>query len=158
VVAEIGGVTLVDDFAHHPTAVAATLDGMRERYPGRRLWAVFEFRSNSAIRRQFQEPYHAALSRADRVALPPILRHHRLAAEELLDPMAIATGLTASGTPAQAASDLDHLLEILAREVETGDVLLVMSSGSFGGLLPRLTRRLRAARQASPSPTPGPGP
>ncbi len=142
VVAEVAGVTLIDDFAHHPTAVAATLDALRRRYPGRRLWAVFEFRSNSAIRRQFQEAYSAALGRADRVALPPILRAHRLEPEALLDPRAVAEALTAGGTPATACTDLDALVDHLAAAVQPQEVVVVMSSGGFGDLLGRLRARL----------------
>lgn len=141
-VAEVDGVTVIDDFAHHPTAVAATLDALRTRYAERRLWAVFEFRSNSAIRRIFHDDYRAALGHADRVALPPILRSHRLSAEELIEPRVLAADLVAAGTIAYAATDLDDLLAHLDTEVRPGDVVSVMSSGGFEGLIGRLVGRL----------------
>jgi len=139
VVAEVAGITLIDDFAHHPTAVAVTLDGLAHRYPGRRLWAVFEFRSASAIRRCFESAYASALAHADRVVLPPILRHHRLTADQLLDPQAVARALNAAGTPARAFAELDGLVTHLQAELHSEDVVVVMSSGGFDGLLPRLT-------------------
>jgi UDP-N-acetylmuramate: L-alanyl-gamma-D-glutamyl-meso-diaminopimelate ligase len=145
--AEVDGVTVIDDFAHHPTAVAATLEALRTRYPGRRLWAVFEFRSNSAIRRIFHDDYRSALGRADRVALPPILRSHRLGAAELIEPQVLAGELHAAGTTAYAATDLDDLLVHLENQVRSGDVVTVMSSGAFDGLIGRLVRRL--ARRGS---------
>ncbi len=142
VVAEVAGVTLIDDFAHHPTAVAATLDALARRYPSRRLWAVFEFRSNSAIRRRFEADYAKALAHADRVALPPILRPHRLRPEALLDPQTVAHAITNSGTSATACADLDGLIAHLESELRQDDVVVVMSSGGFDGLLPRLARGL----------------
>jgi UDP-N-acetylmuramate: L-alanyl-gamma-D-glutamyl-meso-diaminopimelate ligase len=146
-VAEVEGVTVIDDFAHHPTAVSATLDALRTRYGDRRLWAVFEFRSNSAIRRIFHLDYRRALARADCVALPPILRSHRLSAAELIDPAALATELVADGTAAYAATDLDDLLAHLDRQLQPGDVVAVMSSGGFAGLIGNLMDRL--ARRGS---------
>jgi len=151
VAAEIDGITLIDDFAHHPTAVAATLAALHTRFAGRRLWAVFEFRSNSAIRRIFHDDYRAALHHADRVCLPPILRNHRLRPEELLVPAQLAAELNASATPTYAATDMDDTLSHLATHLQTGDVVAVMSSGGFDGLIERLTSRL-AAR--SPQNTP----
>jgi len=157
VVAEVAGVTLIDDFAHHPTAVAATLDGLARRYSGRRLWAVFEFRSNSAIRRRFEPAYVEALAHADRVVLPPILRAHRLDSEQLLDPQRVAHAITGGGTPATACTDLDALIAHLVSELRPDDVVVVMSSGGFDGLLGRLTQRLSRKTTKATKSTKGAG-
>jgi len=144
VAAEVDGITVIDDFAHHPTAVAATLAALHTRFAGRRLWAVFEFRSNSAIRRIFHDDYRRALQHADRVCLPPILRSHRLRPEELLEPARLADELNACATPTYAASDMNDLLTHLATHLRPGDVVAVMSSGGFDGLIERLASRIAA--------------
>jgi UDP-N-acetylmuramate: L-alanyl-gamma-D-glutamyl-meso-diaminopimelate ligase len=151
VAAEIDGITVIDDFAHHPTAVAATLVALHTRFAGRRLWAVFEFRSNSAIRRIFHDDYRRALRHADRVCLPPILRRHRLRPEELLDPAQLAAELNGAATPTYAATDMDDLVGHLAEHLQPGDVVAVMSSGGFDDVIGRLAARLTAR---SPQNTP----
>ena len=142
------GVTVVDDFAHHPTAVAATLDAVRRRYPGRRVIAVLELRSLSAARSLFTEGYFDALSRADRAFLPPLFHASRLPAEERLDLDALATRLGDRGTATTIAPDYDALLAAIAAAAEPADVIVSMSSGSFGGLPQRLLTALREPRQS----------
>ena len=144
VVAEAGGVLVVDDFAHHPTAVAATVRGVRERWPGRRVVAVFEPRSNSSRRKAFETPYTSALATADRLFLSaPPLRHNDDPAD-FLDAKTVARGVRAGGTEAAAYDSADALLPDLVDALAPGDLALVMSNGSFDGLPRRLAEALGA--------------
>ncbi|HSG40290.1 MAG TPA: Mur ligase family protein [Thermoanaerobaculia bacterium] len=137
------GVTVVDDFAHHPTAVEKTLTALRQRYPGRRLVALFEPRSLTAGRRFFYEPYRAAFAGADRVLFAPIFHNGRLATDEKLDFEALAGELTAAGTPASQCADNGELFGRAMEEARDGSVLVTMSSGSFEGMPYRLIEALR---------------
>ena len=139
---ESKGILVVDDFAHHPTAVAATLAAGRLRWPGRRLWAVFEPRSNTAGRKMFEEDYAAAFAGADAVILAPVFHAKRLTEETRLDREALVGRLTGSGRPAFAPDSIDAIPEILRREARAGDVVLLMSSGAFGGLPATLLEKL----------------
>ncbi len=142
-----GGVLVVDDFAHHPTAVAATLGAVRERWADRfaaggRLVAVFEPRSNSSRRKTFEGAYGQAFDAADRVFLSaPPLRHNDDVAN-FLDPEAVARTVEARGTPAAAYPSAEALLPDLVAALRPGDVALVMSNGSFDGLVGRLVAAL----------------
>jgi UDP-N-acetylmuramate: L-alanyl-gamma-D-glutamyl-meso-diaminopimelate ligase len=146
------GVTVVDDFAHHPTAVEKTLAALRQRYPGRRLVALFEPRSLTAGRRFFFEPYRRAFAGADRVLFAPIFHNGRLAPEERLDFGVLAGELTAAGVPATVCADNGEVLRRALAEAGEGSVLVTMSSGSFEGMPQRLMEGLR-----SPSPRSGEG-
>ncbi len=137
-----GEVLIVDDFAHHPTAVQATVQGARERWPGRRVVAVFEPRSNSSRRSAFQDPYADALATADALFLStPPLRHNDDPAD-FVDPAAIADAVRQSGTAARAYDSADALLPDLLAELRPGDLALVMSNGSFDGLVAKLADAL----------------
>jgi UDP-N-acetylmuramate: L-alanyl-gamma-D-glutamyl-meso-diaminopimelate ligase len=140
-----GGVTVVDDFAHHPTAVAATVAGAKLRFPGRRVWAAFEPRSMTAGRADFFEPYSEALGKADGVALAAPFHAARLAqpgGPGALNTAALVARLRASGIPALTAESPDALLLALVPELREGDVVLAMSSGSFGGFPRKLLEAL----------------
>ncbi len=137
------GVTVVDDFAHHPTAVEKTLAALRQRYPGRRLVALFEPRSLTAGRRFFFALYRQAFAGADRVLFAPIFHSSRLAPEERLDLGALAAELTAAGVAAGVCADNGELLRQALAEAEEGNVLVTMSSGSFDGMPYRLLEGLR---------------
>jgi UDP-N-acetylmuramate: L-alanyl-gamma-D-glutamyl-meso-diaminopimelate ligase len=137
------GVTVVDDFAHHPTAVEKTLTALRQRYPGRRLVALFEPRSLTAGRGFFFEPYRQAFAGADRVLFAPTFHNGRLAAEERLDFGALATELTAAGVPTDLYADNAGLMRQALDEARDGSVLVTMSSGSFEGMPHRLIAALR---------------
>ena len=142
VIADRGGVLVVDDFAHHPTAVSATIRGVRERWPGRRIVAVFEPRSNSSRRKAFQDPYAAALGTADELFLStPPLRHNDEPAD-FLDAEAVAGTVRQRGTEARAYPSADALLPDLLDGLAEGDLALVMSNGSFDGLPARLAEAL----------------
>jgi UDP-N-acetylmuramate: L-alanyl-gamma-D-glutamyl-meso-diaminopimelate ligase len=131
---EKGGILVVDDFAHHPTAVAGTLQAARARWPGRRIWALFEPRSNTAGRRIFQEDYARAFAAADALVLAPIFHAKRLAPEAQLDRDALVRELAGAGKPALAASSMEEIVAFVRREARPGDVVILMSSGAFGGL------------------------
>ena len=149
---EAGGVLVVDDFAHHPTAVAGTVAGVRERWPGRRLVAVFEPRSNSSRRKVFEARYGEAFDAADRVFLStPPLRHNDDAAD-FLDPEAVAARVAARGVPASAHPGAAELLGPLLDTLRPGDLVLVMSNGSFDGLVGKLLAALRERENAPVTP------
>lgn len=148
IVGEVGGVTVIDDFAHHPTAVAGTLAALRLRYPGRRLRAVFEPRSNTSRRRIFQQEFADALALADDTVLAavftkasdPIPEAERLAPETIVADLAArgAAGCTIDGV----AAIRDHLVA----SARAGDVIAIMSNGAFGNLPRLLVQALEAAR------------
>jgi UDP-N-acetylmuramate: L-alanyl-gamma-D-glutamyl-meso-diaminopimelate ligase len=139
---EPGGVLVIDDFAHHPTAVRATLGAIRARFPGRRLWAAFEPRSNTSRRRVHQAEYVEALSGADLVALKVPEPHDMVPAEERLDAERVVADLRARGVDARADGDVDRLVRAVAEGARPGDVILVMSNGAFGGFIDRLLAAL----------------
>ncbi len=141
-IGEYGGIVLLDDFAHHPTAVAATLKAVREGYPGRRLVAAFEPRTNTSSRRVFQEPYAQAFSDADLILVrePPGL--WKVPREEWFSSDKLAADLNARGKQAEYFPDTDRLLKGLLALLKPGDVALVMSNGDFDHLVPRLREAL----------------
>lgn len=141
---EAGDVTVIDDFAHHPTAVGVTLDAVRDRFPGRRVVAVFEPRSYTAQLRRFQEGYRGALRRADRVWLAGLFRPERYDETTGLDPEELAADLTADGTPAAHLATVDALVEAIASSSAPGDVVVIMSNGGFGGIHERVLAALPA--------------
>jgi UDP-N-acetylmuramate: L-alanyl-gamma-D-glutamyl-meso-diaminopimelate ligase len=138
---EADGVTVLDDFAHHPTAVRETLAAVRAMYPGRRLWAVFEPRSFTARSPRFQAEWPGAFTGADRVAIAPAFRSANSA--ETLDTAALAAEIRALGTRAESAASNDALLATLIAEARPGDVMLMMSNGGFDNLHDRLLAALR---------------
>jgi UDP-N-acetylmuramate: L-alanyl-gamma-D-glutamyl-meso-diaminopimelate ligase len=142
------GVLVVDDFAHHPTAIRLTLEAARTRWPGRRLWAAFEPRSNSMRRKVFEGQLPEALSVADAVVLGPVHRAQQLCDSERLSPEAVAESLRARGRRAAAFPSAENIAEHLAQEVRKGDVVLVMSNGSFDGLCEKLLELLRRGESA----------
>jgi UDP-N-acetylmuramate: L-alanyl-gamma-D-glutamyl-meso-diaminopimelate ligase len=137
-----GGVLVLDDFAHHPTAVEATLQAVHRAHPTRRLVAVFEPRSNSSRRKAFETAYGEAFDAADQVFLkaPPV--RHNDDAETMLDPAAVVRMIEDRGSSAQAFDDVDAMLPRLVDTLRPGDVALLMSNGSFDGLPARLLNAL----------------
>ncbi|HXH37977.1 MAG TPA: UDP-N-acetylmuramate:L-alanyl-gamma-D-glutamyl-meso-diaminopimelate ligase [Thermoanaerobaculia bacterium] len=142
------GVTVIDDFAHHPTAIDTTLAGTRGRYPGRRIWALFEPRSITSSRKEFENAYIEAFHRADRVIIGPIFHKGRYETRYGLDKMmsvaAIGERLNADGIRTEQIDDFDAIADVVAREAQPDDVILVMSSGAFGGVHEKILERLRA--------------
>lgn len=139
---EVQGIRVIDDFAHHPTAVVETIAAVRATHPGRRLVAAFEPRSNTSRRSIHQEAYASSFDRADRVLIQSPLPHDRVPESERLDAEALCARIRERGIFATAHGSADEILETLVGECRPGDVVLVMSNGSFGGLVDRLLRSL----------------
>lgn len=139
---EVAGVLVVDDFAHHPTAIRLTIDAARNRWPGRRLWAVFEPRSNTMRRKLFEADLASALSTADAAILGAVNRASLLDDEERLSPARVLQAIRDAGTRAEGFASADEIAEFLARETRTGDLVMVMSNGSFDGLCAKLLGKL----------------
>jgi UDP-N-acetylmuramate: L-alanyl-gamma-D-glutamyl-meso-diaminopimelate ligase len=135
------GVTVYDDFAHHPTAVAETIAAMRAARPGARLWAIFEPRSASSCRRVFQDAFAAAFAGADQVVIAPVFRSALPEAERLSAP-ALVADLAARGVAARSAGSIDEIVAWVGSEARAGDEVVVMSNGGFGGIHGRLLEAL----------------
>jgi len=136
------GVMVIDDFAHHPTAVRETIAAVKGRTPGRRLWAIFEPRSNTSRRNIHQQDYANAFIGADRASIKVADPHDKIPAGEGLDVPKLAESVAAQGIPCFAAPTVDALLDEVVAGAKEGDVLLVMSNGSFGGFIDKLLARL----------------
>jgi UDP-N-acetylmuramate: L-alanyl-gamma-D-glutamyl-meso-diaminopimelate ligase len=145
---EHNGVLVVDDFAHHPTAVRATIEAARGRWPHRRLWAILEPRSNSMRRKVFQETLPQALALADRVALGGVFRAQQLGDENRLDPETVAASVRALDREANVVSGGEAMADFLAANAKPNDLLLIMSNGSFDGLCEKLLKKLDAPQPA----------
>ena len=138
----VNDVTVVDDFAHHPTAITQAVQGLRQRFPKSRLWVLFDPRSNTMIRNLFQHELAKALCSADFVALPPVENYKRLAPEQRLDENALCEEVRAAGTDCYLAKSVDDLVAHVVSRAHPGDVLLVMSNGGFGGIHSKLLTAL----------------
>lgn len=135
---EAGGVTVVDDFGHHPTAIRETVRALRVRFPGRRLWAVFEPRSNTTRRRVFQEELADALEAADVVVVAEVARLEQLPVEERLNPERLMAELRLRGRPAAYLPTVEAIVDHVLAGARSGDVVCVFSNGGFGGIHGRL--------------------
>jgi UDP-N-acetylmuramate: L-alanyl-gamma-D-glutamyl-meso-diaminopimelate ligase len=138
----VAGVTVVDDFAHHPTAVRETIAAARDRFAGSRLVAVFEPRNYTSQRKEFQDAFRGALAIADRVIVAKLFRPERYDADTALDPRGLVEGLRADGLQADYIPQVDDIVRRVARESRPGDVVLVMSNGGFGGIHEKLLAAL----------------
>jgi UDP-N-acetylmuramate: L-alanyl-gamma-D-glutamyl-meso-diaminopimelate ligase len=136
--AEVDGITVIDDFAHHPTAVRETIAAISGRHPGRRLWAVFEPRSNTSRRNLHQEEYARAFTGASLVSLKVPEAHDMVPADQRLDVDQLTAALRRAGVEASAEAEVDALVRRVATGTRPGDVVLVMSNGAFGGFLGKL--------------------
>lgn len=130
----VRGVTVVDDFAHHPTAIHLAVKGLRQKYPSRRLWVIFEPRSNTTRRKIFQNELASALSSADLVVLPAIPDPEKVATEDRLDPEKLMTDIRTNGVSAWYLPDLEEIVQTVVDESKAGDVVAVFSNGGFGGI------------------------
>jgi UDP-N-acetylmuramate: L-alanyl-gamma-D-glutamyl-meso-diaminopimelate ligase len=133
-----GGVTVLDDYAHHPTAVRETLKALRKRYPKRRLIAVYEPRSATSRRKTFQGEFAEAFAHADEVIVGRLYDPSKIPAADRFDPERLALDLHRSGTKASYVPDVETIVKQLAESAAPGDVVCVLSSGSFDGLHDRL--------------------
>jgi UDP-N-acetylmuramate: L-alanyl-gamma-D-glutamyl-meso-diaminopimelate ligase len=137
VVGEARGITIYDDFAHHPTAVDETLKAVRRSSAGKRIWAIFEPRSASSCRRIFQEDFARAFAGADEVVIASVFRSSLPPAERLSEDQLVGD-LTAKGVHARHLPDVDTIVTTVGREARAGDLIVVMSNGGFGGIHRRL--------------------
>ncbi len=145
---EVGGVTVIDDFAHHPTAVGVTLEGLRQAYPGARVWAVFEPRTATTRRKVFQEAYVDALSRADCVVIAEVFRKEELAADQRLSEQQLIEALRARGVAAWFHPDTAAIIAQVSGEAQDGDLVVVMSNGGFDNIHERFLTALRQKAEA----------
>jgi UDP-N-acetylmuramate: L-alanyl-gamma-D-glutamyl-meso-diaminopimelate ligase len=137
-----GGVTVVDDFGHHPTAIRETLKALRLKYPREKIWAVFEPRSNTTRRNVFQSELAASFADADAVVVAEVARLEQLAAGERLNPEKLMEDLKASGKNAAYLPDVDAIVSHVAKNAQGGDIVVVFSNGGFGGIHAKLLERL----------------
>jgi len=144
--AEIDGITIFDDFAHHPTAIAATLKALRARYPSSRLWAVFEPRSNTLRRKVLQKDLVSSLALADRVVIASIFKPEAVPENERLTASSVVNGVKRNGKQARELADADAIVEAIVPEFESGDVVAILSNGGFGGIYEKLPRKLEELR------------
>jgi UDP-N-acetylmuramate: L-alanyl-gamma-D-glutamyl-meso-diaminopimelate ligase len=140
---EIAGITLIDDFAHHPTAIAESLKALRARYSGRRLWAICEPRSNTLRRAVFQHELGRSLALADCVVLASIYKPEAIAEHDRLNTVAVVAQVRSSGCEAWELPDADAIVSEIAPQLRSGDVVAILSNGGFGGIYEKLPRRLR---------------
>jgi UDP-N-acetylmuramate: L-alanyl-gamma-D-glutamyl-meso-diaminopimelate ligase len=141
--AVVDGVTIIDDFAHHPTAIRETLKALREAYTDARLWAVLEPRSNTLRRNVFERELVDSLSIADRIVVAGVFRLESIPENERLHPEAVVSALKAEGHAAVLLKDADAIVDAIALELRPGDVVAILSNGGFDGIYDKLPRRLR---------------
>jgi UDP-N-acetylmuramate: L-alanyl-gamma-D-glutamyl-meso-diaminopimelate ligase len=152
VVGIVDDVTVLDDFAHHPTAIRETLSGLRMQYPGRRLWAVFEPRSATSRRRVFQSDLPLALREADEAILAGLFAPEKIPPDQRLDPREVIAELVRSGGSGRFLSTTDEIVRYLAASVRAGDLVCIMSSGGFDGIHSKLLAALKNRSTFPPGP------
>lgn len=133
---------IIDDFAHHPTAVLETIDAIKKRYPSRKLWAVFEPRSNTSKRNIFQQDYVKAFTGADEVILSDVFMPEKVTGGQILDVDLLASEISKQGKPARHISGVDSIVSYLGK-VPSPSVILIMSNGGFGGIHEKLIKTLK---------------
>ncbi|MBI2816835.1 MAG: UDP-N-acetylmuramate:L-alanyl-gamma-D-glutamyl-meso-diaminopimelate ligase [Acidobacteria bacterium] len=146
VVGEEHGVVVVDDFAHHPTAIRETLRAAVARFPGRRIWALVEPRSNTLRRNVFEKQLVDALALAQHVVIAEVYNKDKLAESERLDPGQVLAGLRQRGIAAEPGGSADQIVSSILPSLELGDAVIVMSNGGFGGIHQKLLRALAGTR------------
>jgi UDP-N-acetylmuramate: L-alanyl-gamma-D-glutamyl-meso-diaminopimelate ligase len=144
--AEIDGVTMIEDFAHHPTAIRETLRALRSVYPQARLWAILEPRSNTLRRKVLENDLVASLRLADRVVLAGVYQQQRIAEDERLHPEDVVRALNGLGTPASLCPDVESIVNEVVPQLHAGDVVAILSNGGFDGIYEKLPARLAADR------------
>lgn len=149
--AHIDGITIIDDFAHHPTAIAETLRALRTRYEGARLWAIFEPRSNTVRRKVLQKDLVNSLSLADQVVIASVFKAEAIPEDERLTVSSVISGVKRNGKAARELADADAIVSGIAPELRPGDVVAILSNGGFGGIYEKLPRKLEELRGARPA-------
>jgi UDP-N-acetylmuramate: L-alanyl-gamma-D-glutamyl-meso-diaminopimelate ligase len=141
--AEIGGITVIEDFAHHPTAIRETLRALRSVYPEARLWAILEPRSNTLRRKVLEGEIVSSLRLADRVILAGVFQQERIPEDERLHPEEVVRALNAAGTPAELHANADAIITAVMPQLRAGDVVAILSNGGFDGIYEKLPARLK---------------
>jgi len=142
--AHVNGITIIDDFAHHPTAIAGTLKALRSRYPGARLWVILEPRSNTLRRNVLQHDLARSLAAADEVVVANVFKSESIPEKERMDVAALAAEVQKQGRRARIVPDADEIVQIVAPEMRPGDVVAIFSNGGFGGIYEKLPQRLKS--------------
>jgi UDP-N-acetylmuramate: L-alanyl-gamma-D-glutamyl-meso-diaminopimelate ligase len=147
--AQVNGITIIDDFAHHPTAIAGTLNALRSRYPGARIWAILEPRSNTLRRNVLQNDLAASLALADEVVVANVFKSDAIPPAERLDLAAMAAQVQKHGRRARIVPEVDGIVQLVAPEMRPGDVVAILSNGGFGGIYEKLPQRLKSLAGSS---------
>ena len=147
--AQVNGITIIDDFAHHPTAIAGTLTALRSRFPGSRLWVILEPRSNTLRRNVFQQELANSLALADEVVVAGVFKSDAIPQNERLDLMAVGADLQQRGKRTRIISGADGIVQVVAPELQSGDVVAILSNGGFEGIYEKLPARLQALGKTS---------
>jgi UDP-N-acetylmuramate: L-alanyl-gamma-D-glutamyl-meso-diaminopimelate ligase len=142
--AQVDGVTIIDDFAHHPTAIEQTIHALRARYPKSRLWVVLEPRSNTLRRNVLQDALAASLAQADEIVVAAIFKSEAIPEGERLDLNLVVEAIKKRGKQARILDDADAIVNAIAPELRAHDVVAILSNGGFGGIYEKLPHRLRA--------------
>jgi len=143
--AEVNGITIIDDFAHHPTAIRETLRALRTSYPGRRLWAVLEPRSNTLRRNVFEEALIDSLALADRSIVAGVFKLEAIPERERLHPENVVAALCSRGVVSALHADADAIVAAMVPELKPGDVVAILSNGGFGGIYEKLPKAIEAS-------------
>jgi UDP-N-acetylmuramate: L-alanyl-gamma-D-glutamyl-meso-diaminopimelate ligase len=147
--AQVNGVTIIEDFAHHPTAIAGALTALRSRYPGARLWAILEPRSNTLRRKVLQGDLARSLALADEAIIANVFKSEAIPESERLDLAALASEVKKHGKRARMVPEVDGIVQLVAPELKPGDVVAILSNGGFGGIYEKLPARLKQLAQGS---------
>ncbi len=142
--AQVNGVTVIDDFAHHPTAISGTLRALRSLYPGARLWVILEPRSNTLRRNVFQNALAESLALADEIIVANVFKSEAIPEAERLDLIAVTKQIEKSDRRARIVADADAIVQLVAPEMRPGDVVAILSNGGFDGIYEKLPQRLRS--------------
>jgi UDP-N-acetylmuramate: L-alanyl-gamma-D-glutamyl-meso-diaminopimelate ligase len=152
--AQVNGITIIDDFAHHPTAIAGTLTALRSRYPGARLWAILEPRSNTLRRNVLQNELAKSLALADEVVVADVFKSEAIPERERLDLAALAAEIQRHGRRGRIVPEVNGIVQLVAPEMRPGDVVAILSNGGFGGIYETLPQRLKALSGSNPDRDP----
>ena len=139
---KVNGVTVIDDFAHHPTAIGLAIDGLRQKYPSRRLWVIFEPRSNTTRRNIFQNDLAVALKKADCVVIPAVDDPEKVPENERLDPGKLVADISDAGVDSWYLEGVDEIVLHVSALAEKGDVIAILSNGGFDGIHEKLLTSL----------------
>jgi UDP-N-acetylmuramate: L-alanyl-gamma-D-glutamyl-meso-diaminopimelate ligase len=147
--AQVNGITIIEDFAHHPTAIAGTLTALRSRYPGSRLWTILEPRSNTLRRNVLQKDLAKSLALADEAIIAQVFKSEAIPEAERLDVDLLTEDIRKHGGRARFAPDADGIVALAAPEMRSDDVIAILSNGGFDGIYEKLPQRLKALREAA---------